>query len=75
MASLYKNNVTTIDQETGQKIKGKGKMWYGRYRDAEGIERRVSLSENKAVAQQMLAKLTDQDFRIKTASSTRRSWK
>src|SRR5688572_15296790 len=31
--------------------------WYGKYRDEHGVEQKVPLSENKAVAQQMLSEL------------------
>ena len=41
MANLFKPPVTKIDPETGDKIKGKTKKWYGRYRDENGTEHRV----------------------------------
>jgi len=66
MANLFKQTVTKTDPATGKKIKGKTKKWWGRYRDADGVDRRVPLSENKNIAQQMLAELVKQASLIKS---------
>ena len=57
MASLYKKPITIRDPHTGQKVKAKSKKWWGRYRDYQGVERRVPLANNKTAAQEMLNKL------------------
>lgn len=57
MASLYKKPVVTTDPKTGQKIKTKSKKWWGRYRDENGVERRVPLATDKAAAHAMLHEL------------------
>lgn len=57
MANLYKKPVIMTDPKTGQKIKTKSKKWWGRYRDENGVERRVSLAADKAAAQAMLNEL------------------
>jgi len=54
MASLYKKPVIVTDPKTGQKTKTKSKKWWGRYRDENGIERRVPLAVDKGAAQAML---------------------
>jgi integrase len=66
MANLFKPPVTKTNPETGEKIKGKTKKWYGRYRDENGIEHRIPLSENKNTAQQMLAEIVKQISRVKS---------
>lgn len=66
MANLFKPLVTKSDPETGKKVKTKTKKWYGRYRDENGTEHRVPLSENKNTAQQMLAELVKQVSRVKS---------
>jgi integrase len=57
MASLYKKPVSVTDAKTGQRIKRKSKKWWGRYRDENGVERRVPLAVDKAAAQAMLNEL------------------
>src|SRR5260370_16938058 len=57
MANLYKKPVIVTDPKTGQKIKTKSKKWWGRYRDENGVERRVPLAVDKAAAQAMLNEL------------------
>ncbi|MGE4004118.1 MAG: tyrosine-type recombinase/integrase [Planctomycetaceae bacterium] len=57
MASLYKKPVVRTDRKTGDKIRTKSRKWWGRYRNAAGVERRVALATDKAAAQQMLAEL------------------
>ena len=51
MANLYKKPVIRTDRKTGKRIKAKSKKWWGRYRDASGVERRVPLASDKAAAQ------------------------
>ena len=57
MANLYKKPVTAKDPKTGKKIKAKSKKWWGRYKDALGVDRRVPLARDKAAAQAMLNEL------------------
>ncbi len=57
MASLYKKPIVKTDPKTGKKIKGKSTKWWGRYRDALGIEKRVPLAKDKSAAQSMLNEL------------------
>ena len=57
MASLYRKPVILRDPKTGQKIKTKSKKWWGRFRDANGREKRVPLAIDKAAAQAMLTEL------------------
>jgi len=54
MARLYKKPVIVTDPKTGEKIKTKSKKWWGRYRDENGVERRVPLAVDKGAAQIML---------------------
>jgi site-specific recombinase XerD len=54
MASLYKKPVVVNDPKTGKKINAKSKKWWGRYRDENGVERRVPLATDKTAAQAML---------------------
>jgi len=57
MASLYKKPITVADPKTGEKTKSRSKKWWGRYRDENGIERRVPLATDKGAAQAMLNEL------------------
>src|SRR5215831_19521803 len=57
MANLYKKTDIGTHPKTGQKIKTKSKKWWGRYRDENGVERRVPLAADKAAAQAMLNEL------------------
>ena len=54
MAQIVKKIRTVIDPHTGEKIRKESEQWWGRYRDALGMERRKPLSKNKAIAKQML---------------------
>ena len=54
MASIFKKPVITTDPQTGERVKGKSKKWWGRYKDENGIERRVPLASDKGAAQAML---------------------
>ena len=49
--------VVTKGKEAGVRCRLKSTKWYGQYTDADGRTHRVPLSENKSVAQQMLAAL------------------
>jgi len=60
MANLYKKYTTIVDPATGEKIKTASPKWWGRYRDAIGVERRVSLDADKKIAQQKLNELVQQ---------------
>src|SRR5215471_12353795 len=57
MASLYKKPVFIRDPKTGQKAKTKSKKWWGRFRDENGVEKRVPLAVEKGAAQAMLHEL------------------
>ena len=54
MATLYKKRIMVKDKTTGERVPGETKKWYGRYRDALGIERFQPLAADKKIAQQML---------------------
>jgi len=54
MANLYKKPVRVTDPKTGKRVKGKSKKWWGRFRAADGREKRVPLAADKAAAQAML---------------------
>lgn len=55
--NLYKKPVVFTDPETGEKVKGKSKKWWGQYKDAEGRLKRVPLAIDKVAARAMLDKL------------------
>ncbi len=57
MASLYKKPIIVRDPITGEKVKTKSKKWWGRYRNALGIEKRVPLATDRRVSQTMLQEL------------------
>ena len=57
MANLYKKPIRITDPRTGKKVTAKSKKWWGRYRNALGIERRVPLARDKVAAQAMLNEL------------------
>jgi hypothetical protein len=48
-----------LTPKTGARSERPSGKWWGRYRDAEGIMRRVSLASSKAVAQRMLAEIVE----------------
>ena len=56
MASIYKKIHSTTDPKTGQKVNKKSKKWWIKYRDADGIVRRVPGCTDKAATLQMAAK-------------------
>jgi integrase/recombinase XerD len=57
MASLYKKPVVLTDPKTGARVKTKSKKWWGRFRDENGVEKRVPLAADKTAAQAMLNEL------------------
>ncbi len=57
MASLYKRTYWSTDPDTGELVRKKTSNWYGKYKNAEGIQVRVPLSSNKTVSEQLLAGL------------------
>lgn len=57
MASLYKRTYWSTDPETGERVRKKTANWYGKYKNADGIQVRVPLSSNKVASEQMLAEL------------------
>ena len=59
MASLFKRHTIVHDPVTGEKKKKESANWCGRYRDADGTERRVSLSSNKDIAQRKLREILE----------------
>jgi len=54
VANLYRKPAWTTDRKTGQKVRGRSKKWWGKYRDASGMIRRAPLAVDKGVAQMML---------------------
>jgi site-specific recombinase XerD len=60
MASLYQRSKPVTNSKTGKVTRKKLPQWWGKYVDADGITRRVSLSTNKTAAGQMLAELVKQ---------------
>ena len=66
MSSLYRSKYKTSDLTTGNVVTKNREKWYGKFRDADGITRRVALSTNKTAAQQMLNKQVEQAERGKT---------
>ena len=66
MSSLYRNKYAATDPATGNVITKFRSKWYGKYKDSDGIARRVPLSTNKVAAQQMLNKLVEQAERGKS---------
>ncbi|MEQ9379382.1 MAG: hypothetical protein RJP95_00855, partial [Pirellulales bacterium] len=57
MANLYKKQVVRTDPKTGERRKINSKKWWGRYRTADGSERRVPLAADKTAAQALLNEL------------------
>jgi hypothetical protein len=54
---LIRRYYTFTDPETGRKTRKRSPKWYGQYIDSNGIRQRVSLSEYKTAATQMLNEL------------------
>jgi integrase len=65
MASLYKKPVMVTDPDTGERVKTKSKKWWGRFKNENGVERRVPLAADKTAAQAMLNDLVKQVERRK----------
>lgn len=65
MANLYKPRYTKVDSATGERVAVKVRKWYGKYRDAEGVDRRVPLCQDKQAAQAMLTDIVRRVERIK----------
>lgn len=57
MSNLFRPNYTRVDPETGKRVTRPLRKWYGKYRDADGVEKRVPLCEDKESAKAMLAEL------------------
>jgi site-specific recombinase XerD len=57
MASLYKKNRTKVDPKSGRRTKIKSAKWWIKYRDADGIVRRVPGFTDKSATQQHAASL------------------
>jgi len=55
MASVFKRKYTKI--VNSRKVKKQSQSWYIKYRDADGIERRVKAFKDKIASQQLAAKL------------------
>jgi integrase len=60
MASLYKKPILVADPKTGLKVKAQSRKWWGRYRDENGIDRRVPLASDKTAAEATLNSLVRQ---------------
>ena len=54
MANLARRTYTRVDPETGERTTHQTRKWYGQYRDANGVVRRVPLCADKAAARAML---------------------
>ncbi len=65
MASLYRKPITKSDSKSGNRVKTKSKKWWGRFRDENGVERRVPLATDKTSAQAMLHELVKKTDRRK----------
>src|SRR3954453_4304439 len=57
MASLFKPTYTKVNPRTGQKETRKSRKWYVKYRDADGIVRRVPGFTDKEATRQLASKL------------------
>lgn len=57
MSNLFHQKYTTVDPETGKRVTRASKKWYGKYRDVDGVEKRVPLCEDKESAKAMLTEL------------------
>ena len=63
MASLFKKPTTHRNPKTGKREAIQSHKWWGRYRDENGVDRRVPLAADKAAAQAMLAERVQQTER------------
>jgi len=57
MASLYRKTETVVDRTTGGRIKKKSRKWWIKYRDADGIVRRLPGFTDKSATLQHAAHL------------------
>lgn len=57
MASLFRPTYSRKNPETGESESYQLSKWYGKYRDENGVLRKVPFSEDKSAAQAMLADL------------------
>ncbi len=57
MAAIFKPTFTRLDAETGRRVRLKGTKWHIRYRDADGILRRVPGYRDKEATRQFAAEL------------------
>lgn len=64
MSNLFRPTYTKIEPKTGERVLRVAKKWYGKYRDADGIERRVPLCKDKESATAMLTDLVKRVERI-----------
>jgi integrase len=57
MPHLIRRTYTKVDPETGEKTVRRTRKWYGQYRNANGVVRRVPLSSDKTAARAMLMEM------------------
>ena len=57
MAGIFRQRYTKTDPKTGDRVTRESKRWYIKYRDANGIERRVPGHRDKEATRQMAARL------------------
>lgn len=66
MASIYKPTYVKTDSQSGKKVNKKLRSWYIKYRDADGIEKRVKGFTDKEATRQKAAELERTAARIAT---------
>ena len=54
MANLFRKQIKVTDPKTGERVKALSRKWWGRYRAADGREKRVPMAADKAAARAML---------------------
>lgn len=54
MACLYRQSWSKTDPKTGRERRGDSRKWYGKWTDENGHEQREPLSEDRAMAEDML---------------------
>ena len=65
MAKLFKRYKLVTDPKTRKRVKHYYSQWWGCYRDENGIQRRVSLSSNKVVAERKLKDLAEKAEQVR----------
>ena len=65
MSHLFRPTYSKTDPKTGKKITRTLRKWYGSYEDADGIERRVPLCEDKESANAMLSEIVRRVERVR----------